>query len=147
MKYQGSKQRILNGILPLMIPEIYNKSAFVDAFCGGCSVVENMPKDVRRIANDKNKYLIAMWKSLTNDRCRKPPMRIERDFYCDVRDSYNNGDDRYTDGIKGWVGFMASPFVTLKLTSFVAVSVSTPVRYLSSGMTISPASRPSISNV
>ena len=35
-------------------------------------------------------------------------MRIERDFYCDVRDSYNNGDDRYTDGIKGWVGFMAS---------------------------------------
>lgn len=108
MKYQGSKQRILNGILPLMIPEIYNKSAFVDAFCGGCSVVENMPKDIRRIANDKNKYLIAMWKSLTNDRCRKPPMRIERDFYCDVRDSYNNGDDRYTDGIKGWVGFMAS---------------------------------------
>lgn len=82
MKYQGSKQRILNGILPLLIPEIYNKSAFVDAFCGGCSVVENMPKDVRRIANDKNKYLIAMWKSLTNDRCRKPPMRIERDFYC-----------------------------------------------------------------
>lgn len=67
-----------------------------------------MPKDVRRIANDKNKYLIAMWKSLTNDRCRKPPMRIERDFYCDARDSYNNGDDRYTDGIKGWVGFMAS---------------------------------------
>jgi DNA adenine methylase len=35
-------------------------------------------------------------------------MTIERDFYCDVRDSYNKNDDRYSDGIKGWVGFMGS---------------------------------------
>ena len=92
MKYLGSKSRIVNDILPIMLSEMEGKSAFVDAFCGGCSVIENVPSQYRRIANDNNKYLIAMWKSLTNDRCRKPPMRIERDFYCDV----------------GWVGFMGS---------------------------------------
>jgi DNA adenine methylase len=108
MKYLGSKSRIVNDILPIMLSEMEGKSAFVDAFCGGCSVIENVPSQYRRIANDNNKYLIAMWKSLTNDRCRKPPMRIERDFYCDVRDSYNKHDDRYSDGIKGWVGFMGS---------------------------------------
>ena len=108
MKYMGSKNKIVSDILPIMLSEINSKSAFVDAFCGGCSVIENVPPQYRRIANDKNKYLIAMWKSLTNGRCQKPPIRIERDFYCDVRDSYNKGDNRYTDGIKGWVGFMGS---------------------------------------
>ena len=83
----GNKQRIVKDILPLMLKEMDDKSAFVDAFCGSCSVIENVPSEYHRIANDKNKYLIAMWKSLTNEKCQKPPMRIERDFYRDVRDS------------------------------------------------------------
>ena len=108
MKYLGSKQRIVSEILPIMLSEMKDKNAFVDAFCGGCSVIENVPSQYRRIANDKNKYLIAMWKLLTNNKDQKPPMHIEREFYCDVRDSYNKCDDRYSDGIKGWVGFMGS---------------------------------------
>ena len=67
MKYMGSKQKIVNEILPIML-ERYNGNTFVDIFCGGCSVIENVPNTYRRIANDKQKYLIAMWKSLTEDK-------------------------------------------------------------------------------
>ncbi|MBP5456191.1 MAG: DNA adenine methylase [Paludibacteraceae bacterium] len=108
MKYMGSKQRIVNDILPIMLGQMFDRSAFVDMFCGGCSVISNVPVTYRRIANDKNKYLISMWKSLTDGRHRMPPMRLERDFYADVRDSYNKSDDRYSDAMKGWVGFMGS---------------------------------------
>ena len=58
----GSKARIVHEILPIMLDKEHD--TFVDAFCGGCSVIENVPNTYRRIANDKNKYLIEMWKHL-----------------------------------------------------------------------------------
>ena len=65
MKYMGSKQRIVNDILPLMLK--YNKNnIFVDLFCGSCSVIQEVPTTYRRIANDKNRYLIEMFKSLVD---------------------------------------------------------------------------------
>jgi DNA adenine methylase len=106
MKYLGSKQRIINDILPIMLEKIDEKSAFVDAFCGGCSVIENVPSQYRRIANDNNKYLIAMWKSLTNDKvfCH----HIEKEFYSKIRDDAYGRTNNYDDDLVGWVGFMAS---------------------------------------
>lgn len=65
MKYMGSKARIVHEILPIMLDKEHD--TFVDAFCGGCSVIENVPDTYRRIANDKNRYLIEMWKYLQND--------------------------------------------------------------------------------
>lgn len=65
MKYMGSKARIVHEILPIMLDKEHD--TFVDAFCGGCSVIENVPDTYRRIANDKNRYLIEMWKHLQND--------------------------------------------------------------------------------
>lgn len=65
MKYMGSKDRIVHEILPIMLDKEHD--TFVDAFCVGCSVIENVPDTYRRIANDKNKYLIEMWKHLQND--------------------------------------------------------------------------------
>lgn len=61
----GSKARIVHEILPIMLDKEHD--TFVDAFCGGCSVIENVPDTYRRIANDKNRYLIEMWKYLQND--------------------------------------------------------------------------------
>ena len=61
----GNKQKIVNEILPIMLAN-YDGKTFIDIFCGSCSVIENVPNTYRRIANDKQKYLIAMWKSLTN---------------------------------------------------------------------------------
>ena len=48
MKYMGSKARIVHEILPIMLDKEHD--TFVDAFCGGCSVIENVPNTYRRIA-------------------------------------------------------------------------------------------------
>ena len=101
----GSKSRIVKDILPVMLNN-YNGNVFVDLFCGGCSVIENVPNSYRRIANDSQYYLIEMWKALVND--EKFPHTIVREFYKNVRASYNTNSGKYSDALIGWVGFMAS---------------------------------------
>ena len=59
MKYMGNKRRIVNDILPIILEHNTN-NIFVDLFCGSCSVIQNVPITYKRIANDKNKYLIEM---------------------------------------------------------------------------------------
>ena len=114
MKYMGSKNRIADDIIEVMLDEYVKRfglngsDTFVDVFCGGCSVIEKVPNTYKRIANDKQKYLIAMWRRLTKGYSIGLPTTISRELYSDVRDSYNKGDDRYRDDVKGWVGFMAS---------------------------------------
>ena len=123
MKYMGSKNRIADDIIETILNEyvkrlkssrsdliVYSRDSdtFVDVFCGGCSVIEKVPNTYKRIANDKQKYLIAMWRRLTKGYSIGLPTTISRELYSDVRDSYNKGDDRYRDDVKGWVGFMAS---------------------------------------
>ena len=49
MRYIGSKRRIADEILPIMLDNDIN--TFVDAFCGGCSVIERVPFTYMRIAN------------------------------------------------------------------------------------------------
>ena len=121
MKYLGNKQRIATEILSVMMPHMRGRNAFVDAFCGSCSVIENVPPsdEYVRIANDKQKYLISMWKSLVNG--KKFPETITRDYYSKVRERYRNNEknltdipntqvleDDYQDDNIGWTGFMAS---------------------------------------
>lgn len=105
MKYMGSKNRIADDILSVML-ENYSGGSFVDAFCGGCSVIQRVPDTFRRIANDKNRYLIAMWKALLDG--ERLPIFISREFYSDVRSDTRLDGDKYSDGIRGWVGFMGS---------------------------------------
>lgn len=105
MKYLGNKQRIVKDILPIMLSR-YNGDTFVDIFCGSCSVIENVPSTYVRIANDKQKYLIEMWKSLISG--KDFPHRIEKELYVKVRDCYHGGNNDYDDDLIGWVGFMAS---------------------------------------
>lgn len=108
MKYLGNKQRIVNDILPIMLREMESsgRNTFVDAFCGSCSVIQNVPPQYNRIANDKQRYLIAMWKSLVDG--KQFPQRIEREYYNKLRDCYNGKNQDYDDDIVGWGGFMAS---------------------------------------
>lgn len=117
MKYLGNKQRIVAEILPVMMPHMRGRNAFVDAFCGSCSVIENVPPSDSyvRIANDKQKYLISMWKSLVNG--KKFPETITRDYYTKVRERYRSNErgdttsspnDGYQDDDIGWTGFMGS---------------------------------------
>lgn len=107
MKYLGSKTRIVGEILPIMLQSILPGMPFVDAFCGGCSIIQNVQSEIKRIANDNNRYLIAMWKALT-ETSWQPPTLIPKTYYDMVRASYHADDGKYSDAEIGWVGFMAS---------------------------------------
>jgi DNA adenine methylase len=105
MKYMGSKNRIAKIILPIMLKERKENQWFVDLFCGGCHVIELV--EGRKIANDKNKYLIAMWKGLQQNEER--PHIIPKELYNKARTEYNNGTNiHFNDFQIGWIGWMGS---------------------------------------
>jgi DNA adenine methylase len=101
----GSKNRIAKEILPIILKERKSYKWFVDLFCGGCHIIENV--DGKRIANDKNKYLIAMWKGLQENKER--PYTISKELYGKARTEYNNGTNvEFDDFLIGWIGWMGS---------------------------------------
>lgn len=107
MKYMGSKSRIAKYIVPIIQNEIdkNNATMYIEPFCGGCNVIDKI-KCKRRIAYDKNPYLIALLKGVTQkdgDTMLYP--YIDRDLYCDVRANMEDGFDDFTIGM---VGFLAS---------------------------------------
>lgn len=111
----GSKARIVNNFLPLILERSKNK-CFVDMFCGSCSVIQQVPREYRRIANDVNPYLIAMWKHLTQNvkECYFP-LNITKEKYDYYRKMYNYNKSNniqntldVNDAMIGWVGFMGS---------------------------------------
>lgn len=104
MKYLGSKSRIVNEILPLILADRKEGQYFVEPFCGGCNVTANVTGN--RIANDSNEYLIAMFVGLLSG--ENYPETIERELYNDVRACFRSGSNKYSPGFIGWVGFMAS---------------------------------------
>lgn len=104
MKYMGSKNRIANEILPLMLKN-RNDRTFVDLFCGGMNLSDKV--DGKRICNDSNKYLIAMWKGLQEN--RKRPYTIDKSLYYKAKNEYNNNtNNEFDDFLIGWIGFMSS---------------------------------------
>lgn len=86
MKYMGSKARFVNEILPIILKDRKDNQWFVDLFCGGCSVAQEVSGKV--IANDKNKYLIEMFKGLQENKDR--PKIISKELYTEARTEYNN---------------------------------------------------------
>ena len=66
MKYMGSKARFTKDILPIILENRLSNQYFVDLFTGGANVVSLV--DGNRIANDKNKHLIEMFKGLQEKR-------------------------------------------------------------------------------
>lgn len=112
MKYMGSKRRIVKDILPIMLRDLKQDMAFVDIFCGGCHVIEKVPNYYRRIANDKNNYLVTMWSMLVNG-VIDFPRTITKEKYSFYRNIFNErgfGNDKITsdDAMIGWIGFMGS---------------------------------------
>jgi len=106
----GSKNRIANSILPIILKDRNVNDYFVDVFAGGMNLIDKVKG--KRIANDKNKYLISMWQGLKDNRNR--PYTISRDLYNCARDVYKGRETRYEhkmnidDFMIGWIGFMAS---------------------------------------
>ena len=111
MKYMGNKQKIADEILTVIFNDSKKTDTFVDLFCGSCSVIERVPDSYIKIANDKNKFLIEMLKSLING--NDYPKIITKNDYDARRDLYNLSkkhlvltDEDYAE--IGWYGWMAS---------------------------------------
>lgn len=110
MRYVGSKRRIAKDLFSVMTKYYQSKNpCFVDAFCGGCNMIEVVPHDWKRIANDKNEALIHMFVALTSG-CKDFhfPKRISEKFYKTVKQSWLNGDvDKFPLYLQGFVGGVA----------------------------------------
>ena len=105
MKYMGSKNRIAKEILPIILKDRKANQYYVEPFCGGLGTFDKVTG--LRIANDKNKYLIAMWKGLQENRPR--PQEISKELYSRARTEFNNATNiEFDDFMIGWIGFMGS---------------------------------------
>jgi len=105
MKYMGSKNRIAKYILPIILEGRKPEQWYVEPFCGGLGTMDKVTGNC--LASDKNKYLIAMWKGLQENRER--PKEISKELYSRARTEYNNGTNiEFDDFMIGWIGWMAS---------------------------------------
>lgn len=99
MIYMGSKNRIASEILPIILKDRALNQYYVEPFCGGCNLIDKVHGN--RIANDFNKYLIAMFKELLNGWI---PSWITLEEYQKVK----KNKDLYPDYYVGYVGFISS---------------------------------------
>jgi len=97
MKYIGSKARIAKEISAIMLKDRKPGQYFVDLFCGGCNMIDSVTG--KRIANDINPYLIALFKAVING--FRPPEFINKE----ERDSIKKNPEKYNPELVGWAGF------------------------------------------
>jgi DNA adenine methylase len=99
----GSKAKIAKDIVPIIqgYIEKNNIKTYFEPFAGGCNVIDKVKAD-RRIASDKNEYLIALFKHLQNG--GDLPENVQREEYNKVRSNMTEFPAWYV----GAVGFLAS---------------------------------------
>mgnify|MGYP002135670904 CR=1 FL=1 len=99
----GSKSRIASSILPIILENRKKGQWYVEPFCGGLGTMDKV--DGKRIASDKNHYLIAMWKGLQENKER--PYDITKELYSRARIEFNNKTNiEFDDFLIGWVGLV-----------------------------------------
>ena len=101
MQYFGGKHRISKQLSQYLNSQLKDKQPFVDLFCGSCNIISKIDNNRLRIANDKHKYLIAMWKALQDGWL--PPDEISKTEYKHIKE---NKDDN--PHLAGFVGFGCS---------------------------------------
>ena len=100
MKYLGSKNRIAKHILPIILKDRKKGQIFYDLFCGGGNIIDKV--DGKRVANDNNKYLIALFKEMQKEEFN--PQHIGEIDYKNIQQNKDN----YADWLVGYVGFQLS---------------------------------------
>lgn len=88
MKYMGSKAKIAKFIVPIIQQKIEESGSrtYIEPFAGGCNVIDKVNAKYR-VASDKNKYLIALFKYLQVG--GKLPEKVTREEYNAVREDCN----------------------------------------------------------
>ena len=105
MKYMGSKNRIAKYILPIILKDRKENQWYIEPFAGGLGTIDKVGG--HRVAIDSNKYLIAMWRGLQENRPR--PRTIPKELYSKARTEFNNGTNiEFDDFMIWWIGFMGS---------------------------------------
>lgn len=99
MVYIGGKQKIVKKILPIILRHRKADQWYVEPFAGGMNVICHVRG--KRIANDSNPYLIAMWKELVAGWI---PDEIDKEEYFHIREN----KESYPKHIVGWAGFICS---------------------------------------
>ena len=100
MKYLGSKRRIANEILPVILKNRKEGQWYVEPFCGGCNLIDQVENP--RLANDSNLYLISFCQALANGWL--PPDNISEEKYNEIK----NSRDNFAPHLVGYVGFQLS---------------------------------------
>lgn len=98
MRYFGGKQRISKPLSIFLNSQLKKNQTFVDLFCGSCNIISKIDDNRLRIANDKHKYLIAMWEALQDG--WQMPNNISEEEYKYIKD---NKDENLP--LTGFVGF------------------------------------------
>ena len=101
MRYFGGKQRISKQLARYLNTQLTDNQPFVDLFCGSCNIVTKIDDNRLRIANDRQKYLIAMWEELQQGWI--PPQTVTKQEYKQIRE---NKDE--LPHLTGFVGFGCS---------------------------------------
>lgn len=99
MKYVGSKSRYVKEILPIILEGRKANQYYVEPFGGSLSVISEV--EGPRIANDKHKYLIAMFRAVANGWI--PPETLTEAEYNFIK----SNKDLYPH-LTGFVGFACS---------------------------------------
>lgn len=102
MQYMGSKRRIRNEILPLILKHRKNGDhLFVEPFAGGMNITEAVTGN--RVANDSNEYLISLINEIVYNNW-SPPLFVSKELYYLIKK--NKAD--YPTYLVGYVGFCCS---------------------------------------
>lgn len=106
MKYMGSKARIASEILPFIHSYIVvnNIETYIEPFVGGANMIDKVQCS-NKLAYDKNRYLIALFKHLQNG--GELPEEVSRERFIDCREHYKLDDGYYKDWYLAAVGFLA----------------------------------------
>ena len=94
MKYLGSKNRIANEILPIILKNRNDKQYYVEPFVGGGNSIDKVKG--KRIGSDSNRYIIALHKAIQKG--WKPPKKVSKDEYTQVK----NNREKYSDELIGY---------------------------------------------
>ena len=98
MRYMGSKRKIADKILPIILQNRKPAHLFVEPMCGGCNITVRVSGN--RLANDVHPELIAMYRALVQG--WKPPRIITEDMYNRLKQGLGDPE------LRGYAGFTHS---------------------------------------
>lgn len=111
MRYQGSKLKLIKILKPIIESNISNDEWYVEPFAGGFNCIAKINAK-HKIANDINKYTVALWRDIQSDTFLRKYgdfiKNLTKEQYKDVYEDYKKNGTKYPDSVKGYVGFACS---------------------------------------